>query len=173
MICSFSVLSVLSVLSLCWFEQDEPGVKPVFLSMLYSYLLSSVIVSSFLWQSFHAALWEPHLLFYSSLCRNGNRGCNWDSFKLVVWWPRIYPNCYYDFLKWLIIVNVKSESCLVVSDSLWPHGLQSTWNSPGQNTRVGSLLHLQGIFPTQGLNPGLPHCRQILYELSHLGSFVK
>ena len=34
-----------------------------------------------------------------------------------------------------------------------------TLNSPGQNTGVGSLSLLQGIFPTQGLNPGLPHCR--------------
>ena len=46
----------------------------------------------------------------------------------------------------------------------------SPWNSPGQNTRVGSLSLLQGIFPTQGSNPGLPHCRRILYQLSHLGS---
>jgi len=43
-------------------------------------------------------------------------------------------------------------------------------NSPGQNTGVGSLSLLQGIFPTQGSNPGLPHCRQILYQLSHQGS---
>ena len=62
------------------------------------------------------------------------------------------------------------ESCSVVSDSLQPHGLYSWWNSPGQNTGVGSLPLLQGIFPTQGLNPGLPHCRQILYHLSHKGS---
>ena len=45
-----------------------------------------------------------------------------------------------------------------------------SWNSPGQNTGVGSLSLLQGIFPTQGLNPGLPHCRWILYQLSHQGS---
>ena len=44
------------------------------------------------------------------------------------------------------------------------------WNFPGQNTGVGSLSLLQGIFPTQGLNPGLPHCRWILYQLSHKGS---
>ena len=37
----------------------------------------------------------------------------------------------------------------------------SPWNSPGQNTGVGSLFLLQGIFPTQGTNPGLPHCRWI------------
>ena len=63
-----------------------------------------------------------------------------------------------------------SESHSVMSDSLWPHGLYSPWNSPGQNTGVGSRSLLQGIFPTQGLNPGLPHCRQILYQLSHTGS---
>ena len=46
----------------------------------------------------------------------------------------------------------------------------SPWTSPGQNTRVGSLSIFQWIFPTQGLNPGLPHCRWILYQLSHKGS---
>ena len=64
----------------------------------------------------------------------------------------------------------ESESCSVVSDSLQHHGLYSPWNSPGQNTGVGSLSLLQGIFSTQGSNPGLPRCRQILYQLSHKGS---
>ena len=66
----------------------------------------------------------------------------------------------------------ESESHSVVSDSLWLHGLYSPWNSPGQNTGVGSLTLLQGIliFPTQGSNPGLPHCEWILYQLSHKGS---
>ena len=50
------------------------------------------------------------------------------------------------------------------------HGLYSPWNSPGQNTGMGSLSLLQGIFPIHGLNPGLLHCRQILYQLSHKGS---
>ena len=45
--------------------------------------------------------------------------------------------------------------------------------SPGQNTGVGSLSLLQGIFPTQGSNPGLPHCRWILYQLSHRESEYK
>ena len=48
--------------------------------------------------------------------------------------------------------------------------IYSPWNSPGQNTRVGSLSLLQEIFPTQGSNPGLLHCRRILYQLSHQGS---
>ena len=60
----------------------------------------------------------------------------------------------------------ESESRSVTSDSLRPYGLYS----PGQNTGVGSHSLLQGMFPIQGLNPGLPHCRRILYQLSHKGS---
>ena len=63
-------------------------------------------------------------------------------------------------------VKSESESHSVVSDSLQSHG-NSPWNSLGQNTGVGSLFLLQGIFPTQRSNPGLPHCRRILYQLSH------
>ena len=58
-----------------------------------------------------------------------------------------------------------AQSCLTLCD---PHGLQPTrflspQDSAGKNTGVGCYFFLQGIFPTQGLNPGLPHCRQILY----------
>ena len=60
----------------------------------------------------------------------------------------------------------ESESRSVVSNSLRSHGLYSPWNSPGQNTGVSSHYLLQGIFPTQGSNPGLLHCRRILYQLS-------
>ena len=75
------------------------------------------------------------------------------------------------------LVNVLSngyayESHSVVSDFLWPHGLYSPWNSPGQDTGVGSLSLLQGIFPTQELNWGLLHCTWILYQLSCQGSLV-
>ena len=58
---------------------------------------------------------------------------------------------------------------LVVSDSLQPYQLYSPWNSPGQNSGVDSLSLLQRI-QTQGSNPGLPHCRQILYQLRYKGS---
>ena len=59
-----------------------------------------------------------------------------------------------------------------MSDSWRHHGLYRPWNSPGQNTGVSSLSLLQGIFPTQGSNPGLPYCRQPLYQLSHKGSLI-
>ena len=63
----------------------------------------------------------------------------------------------------------------VVSDSSRPHGLQPTrllhpWDFPGKNTGVGCHFLLQEIFPTQGLNLGLLHCRQTFYHLSHQGS---
>ena len=63
--------------------------------------------------------------------------------------------------------RIKCESCSVMSDSLPPHGVYCPWNSPGQNTGVGSLSLLQGIFPTQGSNPGLLHCTPLLYHLNH------
>ena len=69
----------------------------------------------------------------------------------------------------ICVSSSESESCSVASSSQRPHGLCSLWNSPGQNTGVGCLSLLQRIFPTQGSNPGLLHCRQILYQLSHKG----
>ena len=57
-----------------------------------------------------------------------------------------------------------AQSCLTLCDPCSP------WNSPGQNTGVGSLSLLQQLFPTQELNRGLLHCRQILYQLSYEGS---
>ena len=73
------------------------------------------------------------------------------------WFPHVHGT--WQALKWS------------VSNSLRPHVLYSPWDSLGQNTRVGSLSFLQGIFPTQGLNPGLPHCKVIFfYQLSHKGS---
>ena len=78
-----------------------------------------------------------------------------------------------------IYVSKKSEgSCSVVSDSLRPHGLQPTrllhlWDFPGKSTGVGCHCLLQEIFLTQGLNPGPPHCRQMLYHLNHQGNLKR
>ena len=67
-------------------------------------------------------------------------------------------------------MNEMSESHSVMSDSLQLHELHSPWNSSGQNTEFGSLSLLQGIFSTKRSNSGFPHCRLILYQLSHKGS---
>ena len=74
----------------------------------------------------------------------------------------------FDFAFTLTLLQViESESRSVVSG---PHGPYYPWNSLGQNTGVGSCSLLEGIFPTQGSNTGLPHCRQIVYQLSYQGS---
>ena len=87
--------------------------------------------------------------------------------KKTILYYYLHP-IYINFITWhqkaLLICEVKvSQSCL----TLQPFGLYS---SSGQNSGMGSLSLLQGIFPTQGLNLGLPHCRWILYQLSHKGS---
>ena len=57
-----------------------------------------------------------------------------------------------------------------MSNSLWPHGLYSPWNSVGQNTGVSSLSFLQGRSQPRDQTQSHPHCRQILYQLNHKGS---
>ena len=79
---------------------------------------------------------------------------------------------------WVLPRLCESVSHSFVSNSLQAHGLYSTrllcpWASPGKNIGVGFHSLLQGIFSTQGLNPGLLHCRQTLYSLSHQGSPMK
>ena len=83
---------------------------------------------------------KRELIKYSSM--------KWDK-NLYSWW------------KW----KQKSLNCVWLFVTPW-----TVWNSPGQDTGVGSLSLLQRIFPTQGLNPGLLHCTKILYQLRHKGS---
>ena len=63
-----------------------------------------------------------------------------------------------------------AQLCLTSHDPMdyGPSGLP--WNCPGKNTGVSCHFLLQGIFPIQGSNLGLPHCRQILYYLNHRGN---
>ena len=75
-----------------------------------------------------------------------------------------------------IIVSTCMCVCVCVCVWKWLSHVQlcnpmdcSPWNSPGQNTGVGGLSLLQGIFPAQGSNPGLSHWRLILYQLIHQG----
>ena len=90
------------------------------------------------------------------------RGVNW------LWGRSVTERKFVGQMMECGAVKVKAtQSCLTL---LWAHGLHSSWNSPGRNTGVGSLSLLQGIFPTQGSNPGFRHCRWILYQLSRKGS---
>ena len=72
-------------------------------------------------------------------------------------------------------VCLLAQSCPTLSDLMdcSPPGSSVHGDSPGKNTRVGCHALFRGIFPTQGPNPGLPDCKQILYHLSHQGNLIK
>ena len=93
------------------------------------------------------------------------------AFSLYFWatfWMRVSCSALGLHLCWdLSEVKWKWKSLSCVRLFATPYCL---WTSPGQNTGVGSLSLLKGIFLTQGPNPRLPHCRRILYQLNHKGS---
>ena len=70
------------------------------------------------------------------------------------------------------MLSLVAQSCLTLCNPMDCSPLSSSVHedSPGKNTGVGCHAVFQGIFPTQGSNPGLPQCKQILYCLSHQGS---
>ena len=129
---------------------------------------------------FFTRIWNFHLKFIcngigsSKIMILGNR--SYVEILAIVYPPQKIPlvdikNKIFHFSVVIqVVVGAESESRSVLSDSLQPPGLYSPWNSPGQNTGVGTLSLLQGIFPTQGLSPGLPHYKRVLYQLSHKGS---
>ena len=89
----------------------------------------------------------------------------WVQNRMFTWFIRSTEAKFFHKMIWK-----ENESHSVMSNSLGARGLYNLWNSLGQNTGVGSLFRLQRIFSTQGLNPSLLHCKQILYRLSHNGS---
>ena len=129
--------------------------------VLWCYILELVIRN----QNMLIVTFQLRLIYYISLLTHVNQR-QIMSLKMCTWSP--------NQIQWLLKAgptkNHESESCSVMFNSLQIHGLYSPWNSPGQNTGVGSLSLLQGILPTQGSNPGLLHCRQIIYQVSHKGS---
>ena len=94
------------------------------------------------------------------------------------WYHLILSSVFPVMWKWDVKISLVVHACKVtsvMSDSLWPYGPQPTRllcprDSPRKNTGVGSHSLLQGIFPSQGLNPGLLHCWWIFYHLSDQGS---
>ena len=89
---------------------------------------------------------------------SGSNCSMYGSFQIIFQRMRKSAKC--------VFVKVKvAQLCPTLCDSM-----DCPWNSPDQNTGVGSLSLLQGIFPTQVSNPGFPYCRRILYQLSHKGS---
>ena len=98
---------------------------------------------------------------------------NLAAFKLVVT-PVAWPLSSRDEQRHLPSELSRSVKVLAIQwcltlrpHGLWPSSFLCPWNSPGKNTRVGCPSLLQGIFPTQGSNLGLPHCWPALCHLSH------
>ena len=111
--------------------------------------------------------WQPSPVFLPGES-HGQRSLGYPTGSQRVGHGRSDWSCLGETSVWLhdlfyypkITLKVKvAQLCL----TLWP----SPWNSPGQDIGVGSLSLLQGIFPSQGLNPGLPNCRWVLHQLSH------
>ena len=73
----------------------------------------------------------------------------------------------------LLCLVAQSRLTLCHAMDCGPPGSSVHGDSSGQNTGVGTLSLLQGIFPTQRWNPGLPHCKQILYQLSHTRTLIR
>ena len=134
------------------------------------YVLSYSVVSDSLWP--HGLLPARLLCWWTFPGKNTGVGCHF--YTRGSFWPKDQTliSCISCNGRWILyhqhhLAKWKSLSRLQLFATPWT--IQST-ESPGQNTGVGSLSLLEAIFPTQGLNPGFPHCRQILYQLSHKGS---
>jgi len=105
----------------------------------------------------------------SEQCPSSSRRMLQTSWRRMGWVYFILPvrRTSQSSLLWLV-----TQSCLTLCNPM-DYSLSGSsvhGDSPGKNTGVSCHALLQGIFPTHGLNPGLPYCRQILYLLSHQGS---
>ena len=146
--------SCVNQLLLWWFKN---GVFLVFHFFTKSEVCCGSVTQSYL------TLW-PHELQHARLpCPSPSPGAYSNSSPSNRW-------CHPTISSFVIPFSSCLPSFPAVKFSLWPHGLYSPQNSPGRNIGVGSLSLLQGIFPTQGSNPGLQHCRRIPSQLSRKGS---
>ena len=115
---------------------------------------------------FRDGLWQGQWKLAPGSWKNDLRMPSWLNLtqELLVIIVIIVNSCRASVWRWS---KVKvAQSCPTLCDPMD----YSPWNSPGQNTGVGILSFLQGIFPTQGSNLGLQYFRRILYQLSHKGS---
>ena len=206
-LCALVVIFVVQLLSHVWlFVTPWTAARQDSLSCPVSSSLLKLMSIETMMPSNHLILCHPpSTLALMVFCSELSLHIRWPKYYLILPWPStLYrtDSCMFPVKTVMTLVRAMSylypkfqaqsskqskccikwsenESRSVVSNSLQPHGLYSPWNSPGQNTGVGSFSLLQGIFPTQGLdwvdltqgsNQGLSHCRQILYQLSHKGS---
>ena len=128
-----------------------------------SYFLFFVLSLKFdvYWILMHKLIWMLHFywkLVNFTMCKKEN--CTFHKNKQLTNLIHL-PKVFQTYLRFLIIA-VSGKWKWKLLSLVWLFATPWTWNSLDQNTGVGSLSFLQGIFPTQGSNPGLPHCGQIL-----------
>ena len=91
-------------------------------------------------------------------------------FAIFSSWVETFPSTFRSQVKWSEVKSLGRAWLFATPWTVACIKLLRPWDFLGKSTRVGCCFLLQGIFPTQGLNPGFPHCRQTLYHLSHQGS---
>ena len=134
---------------------------------MLSVLICTIIFSIVLWPQLEFIHWEEYLDFYKTVIANKDFYFN-GSLLLIHIKSQKHLNDY-------TLQYSEKWSRSVVPDSAIPWIVACTkllcpWDFQGKSTGVGCHFLLQGIFPTQGSNPGLSHCRQTLYRLNHQGS---
>ena len=133
--------------------------------------------------------WPPHLWQADPVVcgvdrRDDRQSMSWfTKHRMFIGWRQSFPSLqvehalcpccglFFFFFFWLwVLVKLLSHIRLCNPHGLYPIRLLRPWDFPGKSTGAGCHFLLQEIFPTQGVTPGLPHCRQMLYRLSHQGS---
>ena len=120
------------------------------------------------------------IVYYRGWYGNPNSGKSSNTWKWnlcqTLYLQRLEGFTVQIFTSWVnyLVLCLVAQSCLTLCDAMdcSPPGSSVHGDSPGKNTGVGGHALLQGIFPDQGSNSGLPHCRRILYHLSPQGSSV-
>ena len=112
--------------------------------------------------------WPTNMFTFTVLGRNKKsfRICS-DIFSK---WLECYKSQNLNYTSFCVYLFTQSYLILWDPMDCSPSGSSIHGDSPGKNTGVGCHALFQGIFPTQGSNPDLPHCKQILYHLRHQGS---
>ena len=102
--------------------------------------------------------------------RSSWESCCWNPLNLGAYFAMVHYKCKRNQTRYLLAPEIENDHTHNSIRDMRISKLYSPRDPPGQNAGVGSHSLLQGIFPTQGSNPGLPNCRRILYQLSHQGS---
>ena len=123
---------------------------------------------------------------FSSLNNSHHKNCKLLGIYFMFYWnatgklekPTFYLLLLKKYCQNIVYIQATAKTVLMLSrsvtlcDSMDPAKLLCPWDSPDKNTGVGCYSLFQGIFPTQGLNPGFLNCRQILHPLSHQGNLL-